>query len=217
MNSDLLINNLAALLIVTSLLVIAVRNYKAVTFWYAIQSLVLVITFVAIANRFDAPELYKWSISAFFTKVIILPALMYYSFRKMNDKASESPAIHLGWIVGIGAIVVGVCGYAVRNIHIPSLPQDLTPVLAVSLGHFFLGILCIVSQRNILKQLFGYCLMENGSSLTLALLANKAPALVEIGITMDALFAVIFMTILVRQIYAKLKTLDVQQLINLKG
>ena len=35
MNSDMLINNLAALLIITSLLVIAVKNSKAVTFWYA--------------------------------------------------------------------------------------------------------------------------------------------------------------------------------------
>ncbi|WP_238925472.1 hydrogenase 4 membrane subunit [Vibrio sp. S11_S32] len=216
MNSDLLINNLAAMLIITSLLVIAVKNSKAVTFWYAIQSLVLVLTFVAIAAKFDATELYEWSITSFITKVIILPALMYYSFRKMSDKASEEPAIPLVWILVIGGVIVGVCSYAVHSIKLP-LIDGLTPVLAVSIGHFFLGILCIVSQRNILKQLFGYCLMENGSSLTLALLANKAPALVEIGITMDALFAVIFMIILVRQIHSKLKTLDVQQLISLKG
>ncbi len=59
--------------------------------------------------------------------------------------------------------------------------------------------------------------MENGSSLTLALLANKAPGLVEIGVTIDAVFAVIFMIILVRQIYTKLHTLDAQQLTTLKG
>ncbi|WP_094752605.1 hydrogenase 4 membrane subunit [Psychromonas sp. CD1] len=216
MNSDMLINNLAALLIITSLLVIAVNNSKAVTFWYAIQSLVLVSTFLAIAYKFDATELYEWSVTSFVTKVIILPALMYYSFRQMRDKASEKPAIHLVWILMIAGVVVGVCCYAVKNVNLP-LIEGLRPVLAVSLAHFFLGILCIVSQRNILKQLFGYCLMENGSSLTLALLANKAPGLVEIGISMDALFAVIFMIILVRQIYTKLQTLDVQELISLKG
>lgn len=44
-----------------------------------------------------------------------------------------------------------------------------------------IGLLCIVTQRNILKQVFGYCLMENGAHLTLALLAPRAPELVEIG------------------------------------
>ena len=37
--------------------------------------------------------------------------------------------------------------------------------------------------------------MENGSHLTLALLANKAPELVEIGIATDAIFAVIIMVV----------------------
>ena len=41
--------------------------------------------------------------------------------------------------------------------------------------------------------------MENGSHLTLALLANKAPELVEIGIATDAIFAVIIMVVLVNK------------------
>lgn len=71
--------------------------------------------------------------------------------------------------------------------------------LAVALGHFLLGLLCIVSQRNILQQIFGYCLMENGSHLVLALLAWRAPELVEIAIATDAIFAVIVMVLLARK------------------
>ena len=59
--------------------------------------------------------------------------------------------------------------------------------------------------------------MENGASLMLALLANKAPALVEVGVTTDAVFAVAFMIVLARQIYSRLNTLDVKQLTNIKG
>jgi hydrogenase-4 component E len=64
---------------------------------------------------------------------------------------------------------------------------------------------------------FGYCLMENGSHLVLALLAHKAPELVEIGIATDAIFAVIVMVLLVRKIWRTLGTLDVNQLTALKG
>jgi hydrogenase-4 component E len=64
---------------------------------------------------------------------------------------------------------------------------------------------------------FGYCLMENGSHLTLALLAGNAPELVEIGISTDAVFAVVIMVVLATQINRKLATLDADQLTTLKG
>ena len=71
-----------------------------------------------------------------------------------------------------------------------SLPtaEVATPALAISFAHFFVGLTCIISQRNILKQIFGYCLMENGSHVTLALLAPTAPEIIEIGIATDAIF-----------------------------
>ena len=94
---------------------------------------------------------------------------------------------------------------------------ELKPVLAVSLGHFMIGLLCIVSQRNIIKQIFGYCLMENGAHLTLALLAYRVPELVEIGITTDAIFAVVVMCYFARRIYKVLNTLDANKLNVLKG
>jgi hydrogenase-4 component E len=59
--------------------------------------------------------------------------------------------------------------------------------------------------------------MENGSHLTLALLANSAPELVEIGIGTDAIFGVLIMSVLAVQIYRKLDTLDAASLTSLKG
>jgi hydrogenase-4 component E len=87
----------------------------------------------------------------------------------------------------------------------------------VSVAHFFFGQRCILTQRNIFKQVLGFCLMENGSHLTLALLAYSAPDLVEIGIATDAVFAVVIMVLLANQIFRKLHTLDSSELNVLKG
>ena len=57
----------------------------------------------------------------------------------------------------------------------------------------------------------------NGAHLTLALLANNAPELVEIGIATDAIFAVIIMVVLVNKIYRTFNTVDAKQLMSLKG
>ncbi|MFM2481443.1 hydrogenase 4 membrane subunit [Celerinatantimonas sp. YJH-8] len=216
MTGSLLVNNLAGLLIITSMLVVIVRKPVTATLLYALQSLVLVLTFVALGHHFGSHELYSWAISAFITKVVLVPLILGFAFRKLSDPAADRGVIGSASLVLIAVIIVLVSYFAVKPVQLP-LIGDLQPVLAVSMGHFFIGLLCIVSQRNILKQVFGYCLMENGSHLTLALLAHNAPELVEIGIATDSIFAVIIMSVLARSIYRQLGTLDVRQLLSLKG
>ena len=113
-------------------------------------------------------------------------------------------------------MVLVVSAAIVAPIHLPGAAA-FRPSLTISLAHFFLGLACIITQRNIVKQIFGYCLMENGSDLTLALLANQAPELVEIGIATDAIFAVIVMSFFATRIHAVLHSVDDRELMTLKG
>lgn len=216
MTGSLIVNNLAGLMMFTSLMVIGVKRPTVSCWLYALQALILILLFLTLSYTLNAHELTTWAISAFFTKVVLVPTIMYFSFRSMRDPAHEGCVIGLPLLMLLAAAIVLLCWFVVEPVKVPLL-ATLKPALAVSLGHFMLGLLCIVTQRSILKQIFGYCLMENGSHLTLALLANKAPELVEIGIATDAVFAVIIMTILARKIWHTLNTLSVDQLTALKG
>lgn len=211
----LMINTLAGLLILTSLAVIATKTAKKSSALYAVQSLVLVALFVFLAQELNAHELYMWSVSAFVTKVLLVPAILIFAVRKL-DESTVPASMNAAWLIPIATAIVVVCYMATNAVQLP-LAEHLKPALSVSLSHFLLGLTCIVTQRNMMKQVFGYCLMENGSHLTLALLANKAPELVEIGIATDAIFAVIIMAILVNKIYRTLHTLDAKQLTELRG
>lgn len=211
----LIINCLAGLLIITSLSVSCAKTAKKSTALYALQSLVLVLLFVALASSMQAHQLYMWSISAFVTKVLLVPALFYYFARKLETSAL-APVFNSVWLIPISAIIVVACYLAVQPLQLP-IAEHLKPTLSVSLSHFLIGLLCIVSQRNILQQVFGYCLMENGSHLSLALLASNAPELVEIGIATDAVFAVLIMLVLVKRIYQHIGSLDAKQLMQLRG
>ena len=114
------------------------------------------------------------------------------------------------------AVEVAICFAVVTQISLPTA-EVATPALAISFAHFFVGLTCIISQRNIMKQIFGYCLMENGSHVTLALLAPTAPEIIEIGIATDAIFAVIIMSIVVRRIWDDSHSLDARDLSELRG
>lgn len=216
MTGTLIVNGLAGLLIVTSLLVIEAKKPTSSALHYSLQSFVLVLIFVALAQTKHAHELNAWAITAFITKVVLVPVIMYKALGSLKDPAADRGAISPALTVIVSAVIVVLSYVVVGHVELPAV-TDLKPALGVSLGHFFLGLLCIVTQRNILKQIFGYCLMENGSHLTLALLANTAPEIVEFGIATDAIFSVIIMVVIARKIHRTLHTLDVRQLTALKG
>jgi hydrogenase-4 component E len=216
MDGMLIVNNLAGLLIVTSLMVIGTRRIATSARLYALQSLVLVLIFVALAATQHSPELYLWSVSALVTKVILVPLIMVRTLGPLTTNEQLDSWMSPAQLMLIAALIVLLSWFAVSSVHL-SVVANLKPALAVSLALFLLGLVGIVSQRYILKQVFGYCLMENGAHLTLALMASKAPELVEIGIATDAVFAVLIMALLARKIHRTMQTLDVRQLTALKG
>ena len=190
MTGSMIVNNLAGLMMLTSLFVISVKSYRLSCGFYACQSLVLVSIFATLSCLFVAEQLLIWSASAFITKVLLVPLIMTYAARNIPQNIPEKALFGPAMMTLLAALIVLLCAFVVQPVKLP-MATGLKPALAVALGHFLLGLLCIVSQRNILRQIFGYCLMENGSHLVLALLAWRAPELVEIGIATDAIFAVI--------------------------
>jgi hydrogenase-4 component E len=211
-----LVNSLSGLLIVTSLLVIEVRPARWSAIVYSIQSLILVCIFVVLAYTMRAPQLYLWAASAFLTKVILVPWILYRAMSRVGDANIERNAMGLTLSLVMAAIAIAVSFLVIDQIQL-RVAIPFKPALAISMAHFFFGELCILTQRNIYKQILGFCLMENGASLTLALLAYSAPELVEIGVAIDAVFGVIIMVVLANQIYRSLNTLDTADLRELKG
>lgn len=210
------VNGLAGLLIVTSLLVIEVKQPVWSALLYGLQSLVLVLVFIALGATMQASTLYWWAGTAMLTKVILVPTILVRTLTRLGDPETPhgllSPALSLAFAAAILAISFAVVQpYELRAV------VDLKPALAISIAHFFLGLLCILTQRNIFKQVLGYCLMENGSHLTLALMAYNAPEVLEIGIATDAIFAVVIMVVIGMRIYQTLHTLDADRLSTLRG
>jgi hydrogenase-4 component E len=210
-----LVNILATLLIVTALFVVLARTPGRAALLYSLQSFVLVCTFLAIASVFHIAPLYRWAGTSFVTKTVLLPGILYFAFRRTDPSRLPPPLLNPAAMLMLAAVVVVVAAAVVGRVPLP-LAADFKPVMIVSLSLIFLGLACIITQRDILKQIFGYCLMENGSHLALALLGHNAHELVEIGIGSDAIFAVIAMTFFATRIQTVLRTFDDRALMTLK-
>lgn len=213
-----LVNLLGGLLIVTSTMVVISKTIKNAIRWYAVQSLILVGVLATLGVVTGASELLTWAVSAFVTKVVAVPLILNFAYKKMGEPSDSSitRSVKPAWTICLIAVEVGICFAVVTQIKLPTA-EVATPALAISFAHFFVGLSCIITQRNIMKQIFGYCLMENGSHVTLALLAPTAPEIVETGIATDAIFAVIIMSVVVLKIWKKYQSLDSHDLSELKG
>lgn len=213
-----LVNVLAAALIVTSTAVIISRGIRQAAISYSVQACVLVGMLIVLGITARAWQLILWGIIAFGTKVVLVPLIIWRAYQRMGypDDSALQSRLRPAWLIVLVSIELLICYAAIGGIDLPTA-SEVHPAMAVALAHFFIGLTCIISQNNIIKQMFGYCLMENGAHVMLALLAPVAPHIVLIGIITDAVFVVLIVSILIVLIWNGLHTLDSRDLRHLKG
>ncbi|MBE3573369.1 MAG: hydrogenase 4 membrane subunit [Moorella humiferrea] len=216
MSGTSIVNALAVLLILTSMLVVETRKLRMAAYMYSVQSLVLVAIFLSLAVFMEAKPLYIWSVTALVTKTFLVPYLIIRTLKTVGDQEETGLALETRSTVFLAACMVALSFVVVEPFHMQAVLK-LKVALAVSIAHFLLGLLCILARKNALKQILGYCLMENGSHLTLAIMAYNAPETVEIGILTDAVFAVLIMTVIARRLFNVFGNLDTDKLTLLKG
>ena len=204
-------------MIITSLAVFGLRNLKFSVGAYALQTLLLVSIFFMLYSNFNAPQLRTWAVVAFFTKVIFVPAILFYLIKKLGVISEDepvggffvSPVIAMGFSLAIAMSINPIL------LEFSLIQEKIALVAAVTV--FMMGIFGFMLRNSFIKQILAYCLFENGIHLSLALMAYNSHELVELGILTDAIFAVIIMSILAVRFYKAYDGLDTSKASNLKG
>ena len=204
-------------MIITSLAVFGLRNLKLSIGIYAIQTLLLVSIFFMLYSNFNAPQLRTWAVVAFFTKVIFVPAILFYLIKKLGVISEDepvggffvSPVIAMGFSLAIAMTINPIL------LKFSLIQERIVLIAAVTV--FMMGIFGFMLRNSFIKQILAYCLFENGIHLSLALMAYNSHELVELGILTDAIFAVIIMSVLAVRFYKAYDGLDTSKASNLKG
>ncbi|WP_107686808.1 hydrogenase 4 membrane subunit [Campylobacter concisus] len=208
---------LAICMIVTSLAVFGLRNLKLSIIAYAIETLLLVSIFFLLSEKFNAEQLTTWAIVAFFTKVIFVPAILFWLVKKLGVVSEDEP---VGGFFVSPVIAMGFSLALSMSIHPIFLKFSLIKeeIMLIAAGTvFMMGIFGFMLRNSFIKQILAYCLFENGIHLSLALMAYNSHELVELGILTDAIFAVIIMSVLAIRFYKAYDSLDTSKASNLRG
>lgn len=212
-----MIDFLSLAMIVTSLAIFGLRNYKFSVYTYALQTLLLVSIFVTLASSHEAEQLSTWALIAFCTKVIFVPYILLKLIKKLNVVSEDEPVagFFVSPIIAMGfSLAIGMSLYPTYLEF--SLIKESIPLMA-SITIFMMGIFGFILRNSAIKQILAYCMFENGIHLSLALMAYNSPEIVELGILTDAIFAVLIMSTLTERFYKYFGSLDVSKASTLKG
>ena len=96
---------------------------------------------------FDVAPLYHWAGTSFVTKTVLVPAILFFAFRRTQASGLPPPLLSPAATVVLAAVVVVVATVAVRKVQLP-LAADFKPVMVVSLSMIFLELACIITERD---------------------------------------------------------------------
>jgi hydrogenase-4 component E len=146
-------------------------------------------------------------------KTIAVPVFLSYLIKRNKISRETEPYLpHFISLIIITMIVV-VTVILANSVHDTHLDKIF---FIVSLSTLFTGLYFIASRKKIITHVMGYLMIENGVFVLSLAVGNEMPNLVNLGIMLDVFASVLILGIFLNKLGDVFKTVDVDQLSNLK-
>ena len=206
---------LAGSLVLLSFLQLYQDRLYALLNIYALHALVLALSVAWQALIQNAPHLYVTALIALVFKAIIIPVVLHRMIVRLGLHREIENVVGVGtaMLFGMGLVALSMV-VMLRAAHEadPLAREDLAFALAVVL----LGLLMMVTRRNVVSQVVGFMSLENGLVLA-ATGAKGMPLVVEISVAFSILIAFIVIGIFLFRIRERFDTVDLQALDQFRG
>lgn len=149
-------------------------------------------------------------------KGFVYPLLLRRAVREAGIQREVEP--YVGYIVSAfaGVAMLGLSYWIGTRFSLHG-NAELPFIVPASLLTMFTGLFLIVARKKALNQCLGYIVFENGIYTFGIATVGEIPALVELGLLLDAFVAVFLMGIAIYHINREFDHLDADQLSSLKG
>jgi hydrogenase-4 component E len=210
-----LINLLAALLLLLAFAMLAQRRVLTLINLFAAQGFALACSTAIVAFATHQPHLY-WSVGlTLVLKVMVLPWLLHRLIVRLDVKWDVEGLINIPTTMLLGIVLV-VFAF---NLALPisQLANTVTrATLGIAMASVMLAFLMMITRRKAIPQVIGFLAMENGLFFAATSATYGMPMVVELGIGLDVLVAMLILGVFFFQIREQFDSLDLQHLEKLK-
>ena len=210
-----LLNLCASLLLLLSFAMLAQRRIVTLVNLLAMQGGLLFVATVLLAWRTGERHLY---VSAFLTlalKVVFLPWLLHRLIRRLQVYWDTEPLLNIPGTMLIGLLVV-IFAFGLAQ-PIAALANTATRnAIGIAVAVVLLSFLTMITRHKAMSQVVGFLSMENGLFFGAMSATYGMPMIVEFGVALDVLVAVLVLGIFFFQIREQFDSLDLHHLESLR-
>jgi hydrogenase-4 component E len=206
---------LAGSLVLVSFMLLYQDRLYALLNVYALHALLLALSVAWQAYAQEAPHLYITAAIALVFKAMIIPIALHRMIKQLGIHREIDTVVGIGptMLLGMGLVALSmVVMLRVTTEADPLAREDLAFALSVVL----LGLLMMVTRRNVVSQVVGFMSLENGLVLA-ATGAKGMPFVVEISVAFSILIAFIVIGIFLFRIRERFDTVDTHALDRFRG
>jgi hydrogenase-4 component E len=209
------LNVCAALLLLLSFAMLAQRRVVTLVNLLALQGALLFVATLLLAWRTKQHHLYLSAVLTLGLKVIFLPWLLHRLIRRLKVYWDTEPLLKVSGTMLVGVLIV-VFSFGLAQ-PITALASTATrSAIGIAVAVVLLSFLTMITRQKAMSQVVGFLSMENGLFFGAMSATYGMPMIVEFGVALDVLVAMLVLGIFFFQIREQFDSLDLHHLESLK-
>jgi len=183
---------------------------------FAVQSGVLSALAAVVAYFGGSRELFGVAVLFAFIKVIVIPNVLTRVVSKIGIQRAVAPYLGTSVTLGVCGALVVVAFYVMA----PVTASNRLPTadgIPLAFAGVLIGFFTTVNRRRALTQILGFLMLENSIFMIALLATYGVPLIVELGVFLDILVAVLILEVFVYRIKHNFDSIDVNQMGALRG
>lgn len=208
-------NFFAGCLVLLSLSLLYQSRLPSLISTFSAQSFVLALSIAWQANVQHAPHLLLTAGIEFVFKTLLIPLVLFWVVRHLKIHRTVEIVVGVGATMLIGMLLVGLA-MALMMRTSPGIGDLARQDLAFALSVVLLGMLMMVTRRNVVSQVIGFMSIDNGLVLA-ATGARGMPFVVETSVAFSVLIALIVIGLFLFRIRERFDSMDVAMLDQFRG
>lgn len=210
-----LLNALAALFLLLAFAMLSQRRVVALVNLLALQGTLLCSATLLLAWRTGQHHLYLSALLTLSFKVVFLPWLLHRLIKRLGVYWDSEPLINISGTMLLGLLIV-IFSFGLAQ-PIAALASTATRnAIGIAVAVVLLSFLIMITRRKAMSQVVGFLSMENGLFFGAMSATYGMPMVIELGVALDVLVAMLVLGVFFFQIREQFDSLDLHHLETLK-
>lgn len=211
------LNLAAGAFLLTAVLIVWRRELRAIVKLLAWQGVALAAIPLTEGIYRDDAALIIVGVVVLILRAVILPLLLLRAVgTEAHERRESTPLVNTTTSLMITAALT-VLAYAVTRPIIALDPSPATRAVPATFAVTLIAVFVMVSRRRAVSQAVGFMMLDNGIAATAFLITAGVPLIVELGASLDVLFAVLVLGLLTGHMRRTFGGTDLDQLRELRG